>query len=66
MNNDSPNPDPLLAHEALDRTSMLQEMVDNYLLLHPYVAFNPDVMTLVEQASDALAKAYQLIGEKAK
>ena len=61
---DTEKPDPYLAHEALDRASMIQEMVDNYLLLHPYVAFNSDVMTLVEQASNALAKAYQLIGEK--
>ena len=57
------NQDQFLAHEVLDRTSIVQEMVDNYLLRHPYVAFNSDVFSLIEQASDALAKAYQLIGE---
>jgi hypothetical protein len=58
------NTDPYLAHEALDRTSVIEEMVDRFLLTHPYVAFNSDVLALIEQASDALASAYQLIGEK--
>ena len=58
------NKDPFLAHEALDRTSMLSEMVDNYLLFHPFVANNSDVSDLVTKASEALAQAYQLIGGK--
>jgi hypothetical protein len=61
----NPNePDPFLAHEALDRTSMLAEMVEDYLMFHPYVDRNKDVQQLIEQACDALAKAYQLIGSK--
>jgi len=60
------NQNQFLVHEALDRTSIIQEMVDNYLLTHLYVAFDPEVMALVEQASDALAKAYQIIGKKSR
>ncbi len=56
--------DPFLAHEALDRASMLAEMVENYLLYHPYVAFRSDVKALVEQAANALQLAYQRIGDK--
>lgn len=62
-NSTNPN-DPFLAHEALDRTSMLAEMVQDHLMFHPYVEHNEDVQWLIEQACDALAKAYQLIGSK--
>lgn len=57
-------PDPFLAHEALDRTALMLDMVDNHLLQHAWVQMNPDVDALIKKASDALAKAYQLIGEK--
>jgi hypothetical protein len=39
-------------------------MVDSHLLDHPYMARNKDVRKLINRASDALNKAYQLIGEK--
>jgi hypothetical protein len=39
-------------------------MVDSHLLDHPYMARNKDVRKLISRASDALNKAYQLIGEK--
>lgn len=62
-NTDNPN-DPLLAHEALDRTHIVACMVDDYLLFHPFVDRNKDVEALITRASDALAQAYQLIGSK--
>lgn len=62
-NTNNPN-DPFLAHEALDRTYLVACMVDSHLLDHPYMARNKDVRKQIERASDALNKAYQLIGEK--
>jgi hypothetical protein len=62
-NTNNPN-DPFLTHEALDRTSLMADMLDNHLLLHPYVQRTPDVLALIEGACDKLHAAYQLIGER--
>ena len=50
------------AHEALDRCHVLLCMLNDHLLQHPYVESDADVRREVEAASDALSKAYQLIG----
>lgn len=52
------------AHEALDRCHVITSMIDDHLLGHPYVQEDTEVKALVEQASAALAAAYQLIGAK--
>lgn len=49
-------------HEALDRTHMLQESVNLFLLEHPYMQQNPRVRLCIERASEQLSAAYQLIG----
>ena len=56
--------DPLLVHEALDRTCMVAEIVETYIQFHPYMARNKDVSKLINKAANALFKAYQLIGSK--
>lgn len=61
----APNQDPFLAHEALDRTCMVQEIIDSQLLEHPWILAEGEILDLVDKASTALAKAYQLIGYKA-
>lgn len=56
--------DKFHGHEALDRCSMIQEMIDNYLNNHSWIQANPDIRSLIEKASDNLSEAYQKIGEK--
>ena len=53
---------PSHAHEALDRCHVLLCVLNDHLLQHPYVESDADVRREVEAASDALSKAYQLIG----
>ena len=50
--------------EALDRCHVLLAMLDDHLLLHPYVQSNADVRREVEAAGEALGRAYQLIGSR--
>lgn len=49
-------------HELLDRASMLQDMVDRYLLSHPACVSHPDWYALAERAAAALAGLYQRVG----
>jgi hypothetical protein len=50
-----------LNHEALDRTSVIQGLVENSLLDHPSISMNAEWRKLAEDASDALHKLYQRI-----
>lgn len=52
------------AHEALDRTSMVIDIVESHLAEHPYIQADPQLVDLINQATEALAKAYQHIGAK--
>lgn len=54
----------LLRHEALDRCHVILSMVEDNLLMHPFVTRNPEINLLVDQAITALACAYQKIGAK--
>ena len=56
--------DPFLKHEALDRCHVLLSTLDEHLLQHPFVQQNGDIHRAVKSASEALATAYQLIGDK--
>jgi hypothetical protein len=51
-------------HEALDRTSVIMNIIDDNLSNHPVVLDNEDVRELIDKAQEELAKAYQLLGEK--
>ena len=56
------NLDKFHRHEALDRTHLLLNNVDEYLLQHPYVASNEEYNQLAQEAFDKLHRLYQLIG----
>ena len=49
-------------HELLDRTAVLSDMLERYLLEHPACVANPDWYMLAEQAAAALRELYQQIG----
>lgn len=49
-------------HEALDRCHVIASMIEDHLLSHPYMDADAEVKTLIESASDAIGRAYQLIG----
>lgn len=50
-------------HEALDRTSMIAQMVGIWPLEHPAIQENTKVRRKIEKAANLLAEAYQQIGE---
>jgi len=49
-------------HELLDRTFLVANMVDNYVLTHPACVQNQEWFALAEQALDTLMDLYQRIG----
>lgn len=49
-------------HELLDRTALLSDMLERYLLDHPACIANSGWYTLAEQAATALRDLYQQIG----
>lgn len=50
-------------HEALDRSSVILDMVDRHLIQHPVCKLDKEVAKLVEEAATKLYEAYQLIGD---
>lgn len=51
-------------HEALDRTSVICDMVDRHLIQHPVCKLDKEVNKLVEDAAMKLYEAYQLLGHR--
>lgn len=49
-------------HELLDRTALLSDMLERYLLDHPACVANSGWYVLAEQAAAALRELYQQIG----
>ena len=49
-------------HELLDRTSLLADTVERFVLSHPSCALNRDWYELAERAAAALRELYQRIG----
>lgn len=49
-------------HELLDRTALLSDMLERYLMEHPACVANPDWYVLAEQAAAVLRELYQQIG----
>lgn len=54
--------DPYHYHEALDRLSMVNDIVDEHILQHPVVKSFGALKAEVESASMALFTAYQMVG----
>lgn len=51
-------------HEALDRSSVICDMIDRHLIQHPVCKLDKEIAKLVEEAATKLYNAYQLIGER--
>ena len=49
-------------HELLDRTSMVGDMLEQYILTHPACVQNKDWYALAQQAVLALRELYQQVG----
>ncbi|HEY7423891.1 MAG TPA: hypothetical protein VH682_06565 [Gemmataceae bacterium] len=49
-------------HELLDRTALLSDMLERYLLSHPACVANAGWYMLAEQAAAALRELYQQVG----
>lgn len=49
-------------HELLDRTSMLADMVERFLVEHPACVLRPDWFRLATAAATALHELYQRVG----
>jgi hypothetical protein len=68
FNADSPDwaehakPGSFGCHELLDRTSMVGDMLEQYILTHPACVQNKAWYALAEQAVLALRELYQQIG----
>jgi len=52
------------AHEALDRTYMLCGTFGDYILDHPYVTSDPDLLRRAKKVAKHLSALYQEIGER--
>lgn len=51
-------------HEALDRTSLLAHLVQEWLVEHPSIEQNPHWLKRAKAAEETLSELYQLIGAK--
>ena len=49
-------------HELLDRTALVSDLLQRYVLAHPACALNPDWYALANQAAAVLCELYQRIG----
>jgi len=49
-------------HEALDRTAMICDMIDTFLIQHPVSKAEKQFAEKLEDASIKLFEAYQIIG----
>jgi hypothetical protein len=49
-------------HELLDRTTLVADMVERYVLEHPACVARPEWYRLAEQATAALRELYQQVG----
>ena len=50
-------------HEAMDRTAMITDIVDSYLVQHPVFKAEKEFAEKIEQAGMLLAEAYQIVGD---
>jgi hypothetical protein len=49
-------------HELLDRTSLLGDQIEEWLMNHPSCLNQPDWFALAEQAASALRELYHRVG----
>jgi hypothetical protein len=58
-----PTNDEYTAHEALDRTCMVMQIVEQHLLEHPHIQADPMLTETVEHVCTSLMHVYQAIGK---
>jgi hypothetical protein len=51
-------------HELLDRVSLTIDSINTHMINHPASTSNKEIKDKLENASDKLSEAYQMIGEK--
>ena len=51
-------------HEAMDRTHILCENINDHLLQHPVCKLDKEISIKIELALDTLYEAYQIIGSR--
>jgi hypothetical protein len=49
-------------HELLDRTSLVSDLLQQYVVSHPACALNPEWYALADRAASALCELYQRVG----
>jgi len=59
---DAYRPGSFGCHELLDRTALVGDTVEQYVLSHPACAANAEWYALADQAASALRELYQRIG----
>jgi hypothetical protein len=57
-----PKLDEFHYHEMTDRLSVIMMVIENNLTQHPVAKLNKDIQTLIDEANDKLAEAYQIAG----
>ena len=57
-------PKSLSYHEALDRTSMVLNIIDNNILSHPVILLDPEAYRIAYEAHSKLFNLYQYLGDK--
>jgi hypothetical protein len=50
-------------HEAMDRTAMICDMIDTFLIQHPVSKAEKEFAEKLEEANMQLVEAYQIIGK---
>lgn len=59
-----PTNDEYTAHEALDRTWVIMQLVEQHLLEHPHIQADTMLTETVEHVCTSLMHIYQAIGDK--
>lgn len=59
---DAYKPGSFGCHELLDRTALVEDLLERHLLSHPACIQNPDWYELAERAAAALHDLYQRVG----
>lgn len=52
------------AHESLDRTFLVMDMFDEYVVKHPFVGQNQELLLMAREITDKMSDLYQAIGRE--
>lgn len=55
--------DPFGWHEALDRTYMIESLVNQFLVTHPVIRDSESLSVIARNAADQLSALYQKVGQ---